>query len=101
MVKYVTYGAEAAEIDRPLGVVFEVSAEANDKIIHSAGSDDPGVSPTDFQELLPGERFAPTGDKKSQQFHFLFGQGDLAVFDVSCGGTEIDPVVPENVSLGR
>ena len=54
MIEYVAYGPEASEIDGLLGVLFEVSAEADDEIVHGASGDDPGVSPADFQEPFPG-----------------------------------------------
>ena len=101
MIEYVAYGPEASEIDGLLGVLFEVSAEADDEIVHGAGVDDPGISPADFQELLPGERLATVGDKQFQKLHFLFGQGDLAASDMGRRGAEINPVAPKGVSPGQ
>ena len=73
MIEDIAYGSEAPEINGLTGIVFKVLAEAHNEVIHGSRGDDPGVTPSDFEKLLTGERLAPVGDKQSQELHFLLG----------------------------
>jgi hypothetical protein len=78
MVEDIAHGPKTAEIHGLTGIFLKIFAHVHDEIIHGARFHDTDVAPADLERMLPGERFAPVGDKQFQELHILLRQNDPA-----------------------
>ena len=64
VVKYISHGSKAFEINGLFRIFFEIFSKSHHEGVNRPGRGFSGIPPADFQKFVPGKRLSFIGDEE-------------------------------------